>query len=295
MTDPYPPPRIQQGRLGVRLRKLVVVVLALAAVLAAGLPAMAAPGAPAVATVTLSPASATISGCETVAVEVRVNGVTDLYGADVRLQFDPTALEVVDADTLLPGIQIEPGGFLAPPLSIARNTADNTLGTIQYAATQLNPTLPASGSGAIAIIYLRGRASGTSSLQFNLVQLAIRDAEEIPSTAVDGSVTVTPPAAPSLLSIALQPNLTTARLSWPVFTDAPAVALYRDPAPYFTPAPPPYVTVLLPVVSYDDAGAVGDPAINHYYVSRAECASGLASAHSNRVGEFDYTLVPGTP
>ena len=39
---------------------------------------------------------------------------------------------------------------------------------------------------------------------------------------------------------------------------------------------------------------VGDIATNYFYVVEAANVVGR-SAHSNRVGEFDFSLVPGTP
>lgn len=47
-------------------------------------------------------------------------------------------------------------------------------------------------------------------------------------------------------------------------------------------------------LSYVDAGMIGDPAVNHYYVLVAANAAGGRSSDSNRVGEFDFELVPGT-
>ena len=59
---------------------------------------------------------AAIHGCETIPVEVRVNDVTDLYAVDVKVAFDPSVLEVVDADPAKPGIQVQDGGFLVARL-----------------------------------------------------------------------------------------------------------------------------------------------------------------------------------
>jgi hypothetical protein len=48
----------------------------------------------------------------TVTVDVMVGDIESLYGAQVELTFDPTLVEVVDADGFTPGIQIEQG---SPP------------------------------------------------------------------------------------------------------------------------------------------------------------------------------------
>ena len=67
--------------------------------------------------------------------------------------------------------------------------------------------------------------------------------------------------------------------------------LYRKTLPYFVPVNPAHkVTTDL---SVDDLGALGDPADNFYYVVESACANDFYSGPSNRVGEFDFALVPG--
>lgn len=248
---------------------------------------------PTATTLTLSPASATINGCEVIEVEVWVNAVADLYGAEVQLTFDPAIIEVVDADTILPGIQVENGGFLQEPIFAAINEADNTAGTIHFAATQLYPTAPANGSGALAVIKLRAKSAGTSDLDFTFTRLATRDTDELPATSVDGTVSTIAPASPTLDIARLNP--TTARLSWSAVMGVYGFDLFRDPVPYFTPIPPPFQYVATPNLNFDDATALGDVATNYYYIGKSVCENGFASNVTNRVGEFDYPLLPGLP
>jgi hypothetical protein len=51
---------------------------------------------------------------DAIAVEVMAAGVVDLYGAEVRLRYDPQALAVQDADPQQEGVQVEPGTLLDP-------------------------------------------------------------------------------------------------------------------------------------------------------------------------------------
>lgn len=227
-------------------------------------------------TITLSPSNATIDGCETIGVEIWINNVNDLYGADVRLSFDPTIVE---------GIDIVPGDFLTNTWTTL-DSIDNSAGTIEYAVTQLNPQPPADGSGVLATIQLRAAGEGVSDLAFTYTQLATRNGVEIPATSEDGDVTTSPPASPSL-SISRVDD-TTARLSWTAAAGVADYDLYRDSAPYFTPSGSPYHTTTS--ISYDDVGALGDTGTNHYYVVRSACENGFQSANSNRVGEYDYGL-----
>jgi hypothetical protein len=234
---------------------------------------------PAAVTVTFSPSPASIVNCETIPVQVWVNSVTGLYGADVRLSFDPSVVEVV---------QVQDGSFLAPDFVVSRD-ADNAAGTVQYILTQLNPTPAVNGNGILFTILFRAKAASNSALTFTHVQLANRSGGGITAAGVDGTVVTGAPAAPTLSISRL--GVTGARLDW---SAAPAVFnyhLFRDSAPYFSPTDPAYqVTANL---RYDDLGAVGDPTLNHYYVVESACASGNRSLHSNRTGEFDFALVPG--
>ncbi len=49
------------------------------------------------------------------------------------------------------------------------------------------------------------------------------------------------------------------------------------------------------VTSYTDTGKVGDPANNYFYMVIAKNNCGALAARSNYVGEFDFSIEPGTP
>ena len=235
-------------------------------------------------TITLESASTTINGCETIDVFIRINDVAvedNLYGADVLLTFDPAVLEVVTLQ--------ESEDFLQPPFFITRKLYDNTAGTVRLALTQLNPTLPASGSGNFARVTFRARGEWTNApLDFSYAVLASINGMTIPSTAVAGSLTTVPPAGvtPSITKL----DSTTARLSWTVVNGVESYNIYRDTYAYFTPGVP-YQTVN--TLTYDDVGALGDVATNYYYVIRSACDNGFESDSANHIGAFDYPLVTG--
>lgn len=237
-------------------------------------------------TATVSPVPAVINGCETVAVEIWVNDVAGLYGADVQLTFDPDVVEVQDDDPVKSGVQVQHGGFLKADF-VLYNSADNSTGTLRYTITQLNPSLPANGSGKLLVMHLRGKSLGVSAVHFSKVELANRDAGIIPVSPVDGSVTVNSPSAPTLSIAKL--NATDARLSWTSVSGVSEYHLYRGTTPYFTAAEPPYRTTS--ATQSDDAGVLGNPATNYFYTVKAVCPNGSASQVSNRVGEFDFALV----
>jgi hypothetical protein len=251
------------------------------------------------AVVGLQASSATVTGCGVTRVEIWAKNITNLYGVDVRFAFDPSVLQVVDADPVSPGTQIAPlSGFLQPDFvarKVACNIADAsdpncpTAGLVWYAATQTAPNPPVSGSGALAAIDFVGHSAGLSALKIIHSEPVDIAGRIIPASLEYSQLTVTPPTTPAL-TIALAPeDRTTARLAWTAIGGAGEYHLYRATSPYFTPIDPAYRVTNLQV--YDDAGAVGDPNSNHYYVVKSSCSTGFASEPSNRTGEFDFRLV----
>jgi hypothetical protein len=134
-------------------------------------PAQAGPGSdPALVrcepVVALGPATTTLS------IDIYVENVGGLYGADIQLLFDTDAAQVVDADPFMPGAQIQPlAGFLSPDLVIRRD-ANNTTGLIWYAVTQTNPSPPATGSGAVARVTFQPQSTAAFTMPVTNHQLA---------------------------------------------------------------------------------------------------------------------------
>ena len=126
---------------------------------------------------------------DTLAVDIYVEDALNLYGIDVQLSFDTGVAEVVDADTNAAGVQIESLNSFLSPSYVVRRVADNTAGTIWYAATQFHPTVPAAGSGAVARVTFDGLSQGSFTLDFTSIKLADRFGGELPATAQDCLVT----------------------------------------------------------------------------------------------------------
>lgn len=101
--------------------------------------------------VSIDPPSLQLVPGTTGTVDIRSDGLTNIYGAQFTLEFDPTLLQAVDADgDPGNGVQIAPGTCPAPDF-VVTNSADNAAGTVDYGATQVSPTLPCDG-GVIAFI-----------------------------------------------------------------------------------------------------------------------------------------------
>ncbi len=113
-------------------------------------------------------------------VNVKVNGVADLYAFDIVIHFDPGVLAVT---------QVSAGSFLDRGFVIL-NEIDAQAGVIHFATTQLNPSLPKSGEGFLLAITLHGIKSGTAGLEIASVQLAGQDGQLAAPELQGGSVEV---------------------------------------------------------------------------------------------------------
>lgn len=134
-----------------------------------------------VADVGVSPVTAAASMCFETIVKVHITDVNDLYGFSLDLTFDPSVIEILGVTN---------GGFLtygAPFL----NNFNNTTGTINYAAFQIAPTLPKSGSGDLISIRLRGKkeSSSTALTLLSSSLLSDRNSYEIPAVLTGGTIT----------------------------------------------------------------------------------------------------------
>ena len=103
--------------------------------------------------------------------------------------------------------------------------------------------------------------------------------------------------APDTLSIEIN-DTTNALLRWQHIDPNTAYEVWRDTSPYFDPAASEgQLLSTEPAtpgeMTYLDSGAVGIYTENHYYVVRG-VYDNAPSAPSNRVGEFDFQLIPGS-
>ena len=100
-------------------------------------------------------------------------------------------------------------------------------------------------------------------------------------------------AAPAAANVAIVNAAGTVQLSWTAVADATEYHIYRaGNDPYFTPATI-YATTGASPWSDPDTNSIGDVATNYTYVMRAANSCG-EGADSGRVGEFDFSITPGT-
>ncbi len=168
----------------------------------------------------VNPPSQSVEVNQTVSVDVKVETVTNLYGVDVRLTFDATKLEAQDSDgNTGNGVQIAPGSFLNPAQGfLAQNTVNNTTGQVQYVFALMAPAAAVSGSGALARITFKAKATGSASITLNSVTLSNDQAQPIAATLMNGSITVVPAGSPTATPV---PSGTPAATPVPTPTTAP--------------------------------------------------------------------------
>lgn len=123
-------------------------------------------------------------------VDLTVEQVSELYGAQIIVRFDPAVLEVVDADPATEGVQVQPGTLPSPDF-VVQNMADNQAGTIDYALTSLPPSKPSSGDGVIAQITFRAKKAAVSQLILEQALLADTAGGSIEATSQHGQIRVT--------------------------------------------------------------------------------------------------------
>lgn len=233
--------------------------------------------------VLIDPPSSTVNLNDTFTVNIKVDTVTNLYAADVRITFDAAKLEVQDANPSLGGVQIEPGPFLDPAQGfMIQNVADNSTGQIHYAFTLLSPAPAVSGTGVLARVTFRAKATGTAQVSFTSVTLSNDQAQPIVATPMPGSVTILPAGTPT---------------TTPVPTGTPTVPAPTATAtpvgtPAATPMPPPAGVGFPYVVQWGDTV---------YSIARRFClppdaiirANNLVNPNLIRAGQI--LIIPALP
>ncbi len=203
----------------------VAIVLALALLLpAAGAQAGSTAGKPELATVVrCNPTTAIgVVGVTNAVVDMYIEDVVGLYGADLQISyFNTTIAQVVDQVPATTSIQIEPLSDFLQPDFIVRRVADNMAGTIHYAATQTDPTLPVDGSGPVARITFQGLQAGTFTMTWGPIELSTIDGRIIPFTAQPCTITfIDPPLAITLASFEASAQADHVLVAWETVSES---------------------------------------------------------------------------
>jgi len=177
--------------------------------------------------VSIDPSSAEVDVGDTMAVDVRIDDVTDLAVTEMFVIFDPDVLEVVDADPDTPGVQVKIGSFLGADVTVEKNTVDQDAGEISFSQVASDTV---DGSGILASITFQGKAAGTSDVSIDTDDLYLLDSADqaIEASVEDGSITVAGDVTPS-------PTLEATLASTPTPTRTPTPGPTSAPTPTFAP------------------------------------------------------------
>ncbi len=191
--------------------------------------------------------------------DIVIRDVQDLFGLEIMLRYDPTRIQIVDADPAAPGVQLEPGDFPEPARRfVAENRVDEAAGIMTYAFTLIEGDA-VNGSGVVARFKIRARGPGVTRVDFEDKMLLDPQARPLPvgvrgarinvlapPTGEPASPTpVTPtatntPVTPTATNTPVPPTAT--RTPTPRPTDLPTPTLVPSATPTATSTPVPSAT-----------------------------------------------------
>jgi general secretion pathway protein D len=115
--------------------------------------------------ISVVPSASTITQGQSFSVDIRVSGVSDLYGFEFDLGFNPS---ILSATSIIEGAFLALGG----PTLWFPGTIDNSGGTISYTADSLQSIVPGvNGDGILASVNFTALATGSSELTISGVTL----------------------------------------------------------------------------------------------------------------------------
>lgn len=116
--------------------------------------------------------------------EVMAENVTDLYGVEFRITYDPAVLAIQDANPDQDGVQIASGTLLpADQGFVVANQVNEAEGTITFAMTLLNPAPAATGSGPLARVAFKALQNSPATIDIAHAKLVSVDLQTIPHQA----------------------------------------------------------------------------------------------------------------
>jgi hypothetical protein len=145
---------------------------------------------------------------DTVTVTVWLEEVENYWSIDFKLTFSPTLVSVPSGDVNPLWDVFDEDNSLT-----VRNSADNDVGLVRYALTNLNPAVPFTGTGRVCNIIFSADAAGTAALHFTFAKGVTGDGDGVFPAQADGSVEVQNPV-PALASM----DPMTATAAGPSFT-----------------------------------------------------------------------------
>lgn len=205
-----------QGRQAPRARTAARFSLAAAAgcLLAAALLPRTATAAPS-GTLAMNPTNNALDIGETVAVTLDLASGVDIHAVQLGITYNPSVVQVVDADLAAAGTQILPGPFPGSDTdgAVLQNSVSGGIINYQY---ELNASNEVSGSGTMATVQFLAVANGNANLAWTT--RILRDGNDVTSNAsaaaaiivVGASATATATNTPTATATATSTGTATA-------------------------------------------------------------------------------------
>jgi hypothetical protein len=209
-----------------RFGAMAGVLLAFALIFAGAVSALPGPRgaepASTTATVSLVPSPIEIGVGLVRNVDVVVEGIEGLYAVEVRVSFPSTLVQVVDADPIAAGTQVQAGDiFDGFDTYSVQNRANNTTGAIEYIVSITGSEVGANGGGTLLSIPLQGLVAGNAVLSFVEVVLCERDGTSIPVTISSDQAPIDVVTATSTPTPTLQAGVAPATTNTPTTGPSP--------------------------------------------------------------------------
>ena len=227
----------------------------------------------------------------TLTLDVLVDDADDLGGWEAVLSFDASRIALVGASE---------GAFLG---TSGRTTEFMSMedasfpGLVAIGGYSHDTASGVNGSGVLAHIQVQALATGETTLSLNDLRLARPDGEIVNPQLVEGEG--------ALLNIAYPLDVTIAdigggqaQLDWILSASDASFDVWKSDKPYFNPGDAGTSNITAScinnagAVSCLNSGAVGDPALNNYYLIRTYDDSGQLLTYAF-VGEFDFAVESG--
>ncbi len=181
------------------------------------------------AQIVVTPAAPSVALGGTIRVNIYYtpDAAMDLYGLDISMSFDPTAVQILDGCPELyvpacpPGVQIVPG-----PLLVASgnqfsvyNIAHNTTGTVRYASAAMGGT-PITNPGVLLYMDVQATSAAWTCINITESYLSTINGALIPHTRTSGCFNIYDPTAATISSFTASGGSNAVTLNWVTASEA---------------------------------------------------------------------------
>ncbi|MBM3236244.1 hypothetical protein FJZ31_08090 [Candidatus Poribacteria bacterium] len=136
------------------------------------------------------PESQTIQVGDTTTINLQIEGVTNLGGFEFKLRYKTSIIEITASDIQVGVFLTHTGKQVINATPKFSREGENTV--LFYGAATYGVQTPASGTGILATIALKGIGAGTTTLDLFDIQVGDANANPISVDVIDSSITVAP-------------------------------------------------------------------------------------------------------